>query len=77
MEATTNTFIRWFNSDEIVPNKDGHYLCQTMQGRYASLPFSVKYQMFNVSGDDVDTAIEVQWSASLPELPQKEVQEDE
>ena len=77
MEATTNTFIRWFNSDEIVPNKDGHYLCQTMQGRYASLPFSVKYQMFNVTGDYVDTAIEVQWWAFLPELPQKEVHEDE
>ena len=77
MEATTNTFIRWFNSDEIVPNKDGHYLCQTMQGRYASLPFSVKYQMFNVSGDHVDCAIKVQWWAYLPELPQKEVQEDE
>ena len=77
MEATTNTFIRWFNSDEIVPNKDGNYLCQTMQGRYASLPFSVKYQMFNVTGDYVDTAIEVQWWAYLPELPQKEVQEDE
>ena len=77
MEATTNTFIRWFNSDEIVPNKDGHYLCQTMQGRYASLPFSVKYQMFNVTGDYVDTAIEVKWWAFLPELPQKEVQEDE
>ena len=77
MEATTNTFIRWFNSDEIVPNKDGHYLCQTMQGRYVSMPFSVKYQMFNVTGDYVDTAIEVQWWAFLPELPQKEVQEDE
>ena len=25
MEATTNTFIRWFNSDEIVPSKAGHY----------------------------------------------------
>ena len=77
MEATTNTFIRWFNSDEIVPNKDGHYLCQTMQGRYTSLPYSVKYNMFNVTGDYVDTAIEVQWWAFLPELPQKEVQEDE
>ena len=77
MEATTNTFIRWFNSDEIVPSKDGHYLCQTNQGRYASLPFSVKYQMFNVTGDYVDTAIEVKWWAFLPELPQKEVQEDE
>ena len=77
MEATTNTFIRWFNSDEIVPNKDGHYLCQTMQGRYASLPYSVKYNMFNVTGDYVDTAIEVKWWAFLPELPQKEVQEDE
>ena len=77
MEATTNTFIRWFNSDEIVPSKDGHYLCQTNQGRYATLPFSVKYNMFNVTGDYVGTAIEVQWWAFLPELPQKEVQEDE
>jgi hypothetical protein len=33
--------------------------------------------MFNVSGDDVDFAIEVQWWAFLPELPQKEVREDE
>ena len=77
MEATTNTFIRWVNSDEIVPSKDGHYLCQTMQGRYATLPFSVKHQMFNVSGDHVDCAIKVQWWAYLPDLPQKEVQEDE
>ena len=77
MEATTNTFIRWFNSDEIVPSKDGHYLCQTTHGRYATLPFSTKHQMFNVSGDHVDCAIKVQWWACLPELPQKEVQEDE
>ena len=77
MEATTNTFIRWFNSDEIVPSKGGYYLCQTNHGRYATLRFSTKHQMFNVSGDCVETAIEVQWWASLPELPQKEVQEDE
>ena len=77
MEATTNTFIRWFNSDEIVPSKDGYYLCQTNPGRYATLPFSTKHQMFNVSGDNVDCAIKVQWWAFLPELPQKEVQEDE
>lgn len=77
MEATTNTFIRWFNSDEIVPSKDGHYLCQTNQGRYATLPFSTKHHAFNVSKDNVDCAIEVQWWAALPELPQKEVQEDE
>lgn len=77
MEATTNTFIRWFNSDEIVPRKDGHYLCQTNEGRYATLPFSTKHQMFNVSGDNVETAIEVQWWAFRPKLPQKEVQEDE
>lgn len=77
MEATTNTFIRWFNSDEIVPSKDGLYLCQTNEGRYATLPFSTKHQMFNVSGDNVETAIEVQWWAFRPKLPQKEVQEDE
>ena len=75
MEATTNTFIRWFNSDEIVPSKDGHYLCQTMQGRYTTLPFSTKHKMFNVSGD-VSTALTVQWWAFLPELPQKEAQDE-
>ena len=77
MDATTNTFIRWFNSDEIVPSNDGYYLCQTSPGRYTTLPFSTKHKMFNVSVDNVDCAIEVQWWASLPELPQKEVQEDE
>lgn len=76
METTIGTHIRWFNADEIVPSKDGLYLCQTMQGRYATLPFSTKYKMFNVSGD-VSTALAVQWWAFLPELPQKEVPEDE
>ena len=76
MEATTNTFIRWFNSDEIVPSKDGHYLCQTNQGRYATLPFSTKHQMFNVTGDCTDYAINVTWWAPIPELPYKE-DEDE
>lgn len=77
MEATTNTFIRWFNSDEIVPSKDGRYLCQTAPGYFATLPFSAKHRMFNVSGDNVETAIEVQWWAFQPWLPQREVQGDE
>lgn len=77
MEATIGAHIRWFNSDEIVPSKDGFYLCQTIPVRYTTLPFSVKHQMFNVSGDHLETAIKVQWWAYLPELPQKEVQEDE
>ena len=72
MEATTNTFIRWFNSDEIVPSKDGRYLCQINPVTYSILPFSVKHQMFNVRGDHVETAIKVQWWASLPERQQKE-----
>ena len=45
MEATTNTFIRWFNSDEIVPSKDGHYLCQTNPGRYAIVWFEGAVQV--------------------------------
>lgn len=77
MESTIGTHIRWYNSDEIVPSEDGYYLCQTMPGRYTTLPFSTKHKMFNVSGDCVETALEIQWWASLPELPQKEVQEDE
>lgn len=45
MEATTNTFIRWFNSDEIVPSKDGHYLCQTNPGkiRYLAIQHQASY----------------------------------
>lgn len=77
MEPTTNTFIRWFNSDEIVPSKDEHYLCQTSPTHYATLPFSTKHQAFNVSGDNLETAIEVQWWAFLPELPQKETEDEE
>lgn len=77
MEATTNTLIRWFNSDEIVPSKDGYYLCETNPGRYTTLPFSTKHQTFNVSADNVDCAIEIQWWAFLPELPQKETEDEE
>ena len=77
MGPTTNTLIRWFNTDEILPSKDGYYLCQTKPGRYTTLPFSTKHQMFNVSGDNVDCAIEVQWWAFLPELPQKETEDEE
>ena len=76
MEATTNTFIRWFNSDEIVPSKDGYYLCQTNPERYTTLPFSTKHQMFNVTGDCTDYAINVTWWTPIPELPYKE-DEDE
>jgi hypothetical protein len=47
-----------------------------MAGRYATLPFSTEHKMFNVSGDHVETALEVQWWAFLPELPQKEVQDE-
>ncbi len=77
MEPTTNTLIRWFNSDEILPSKEGYYLCQTEPGRYTTLPFGTKHQMFNVSGDNVDCAIKVQWWAFLPELPQKETEDEE
>lgn len=76
MEATIGAHIQWFNSDEIVPSKDGYYLCQKMPGRYTTLPFSAKHKMFNVSEDHVETALEVQWWAFLPELPQKEVQDE-
>ena len=77
MEPTTNTFIRWYNSDEIVPSKGGKYLCQTAPGCFANLPFSVKHKMFNVSGDHTETAIEVQWWAFLPNLPQRETEDEE
>ena len=72
MEATTNTFIRWFNSDEIVPSKDGHYLCQTGPWRFTTLPFSTKHQLFNATEDCTDYAINVTWWAPIPELPYKE-----
>jgi hypothetical protein len=47
-----------------------------MPGRYTTLPFSTEHKMFNVSGDHVETALKVQWWAFLPELPQKEVQDE-
>jgi hypothetical protein len=77
MEFATNTFIRWFNPNEIVPSKDEHYLCQISPTHYATLLFSTKHQAFNVSGDNLETAIEVQWWAFLPELPQKETEDEE
>ena len=76
MEATTNTFIRWFNSDEIVPSKDGNYLCMTSPGRITVLRYVAKHQLFNATEDCTDYAINVIWWAPIPELPYKE-DEDE
>lgn len=78
MEATTNTFIRWYNADEIRPAKDGDYLCCYKEsGAIKELCYCVEINLFNARVGSEDTAIAVQWWALLPELPQKEVPEDE
>ena len=78
MEATTNTFIRWFNADVIRPAIDGDYLCCYKDTRaIKELCYCAEIDLFNARVGSEDTAIKVQWWAFLPELPQKEEQEDE
>lgn len=76
MNFTHNTFIQWFNAAEVKPSKDGNYLCMTTPGRITVLRYGAKHQLFNVTEDCTDYAINVTWWAPIPELPYKE-DEDE
>lgn len=76
MNFTHNTFIQWFNAAEVKPSKDGNYLCMTAPGRITVLRYGAKHQLFNVTEDCTDYAINVTWWAPIPELPYKE-DEDE
>jgi hypothetical protein len=72
MNFTHNTFIQWFNAAEVKPSKDGNYLCMTTPGRITVLRYGAKHQLFNVTEDCTDYAINVAWWAPIPELPYKE-----
>ncbi len=72
MNFTHNTFIQWFNAAEVKPSKDGNYLCMTTPGRITVLRYGAKHQLFNVTEDCTDYAINVIWWAPIPELPYKE-----
>lgn len=76
MNFTHNTFIQWFNAAEVKPSKDGNYLCMTTPGRITVLRFGAKHQLFNVTEDCTDYAINVIWWTPIPELPYEE-DEDE
>lgn len=72
MNFTHNTFIQWFNAAEVKPSKDGNYLCMTTPGRITVLRYGAKHQLFNVTEDCTDYAINVIWWTPIPELPYKE-----
>ena len=76
MNFTHNTFIQWFNAKKVKPSEDGSYLCRTATGAIMQISFAVKHQLFNVTEDCTDYAINVTWWAPIPELPYKE-DEDE
>lgn len=72
MNFTHNTFIQWFNASEVKPSKDGNYLCMTTPGRITVLRYGAKHQLFNVTEDCTDYAINVIWWTQIPELPYEE-----
>lgn len=72
MNFTHNTFIQWFNAAEVKPSKDGNYLCMTTPGRITVLRYVAKHQLFNVTEDCTDYAINVIWWTPIPELPYEE-----
>lgn len=72
MNFTHNTFIQWFKASEVKPSKDGDYLCMTTPGRITVLRYGAKHQLFNVTEDCTDHAINVIWWTPIPELPYKE-----
>lgn len=72
MNFTHNTFIQWFNAKKVKPSEDGNYLCMTTPGRITVLRYGAKHQLFNVTEDCTDYAINVIWWTPIPELPYKE-----
>lgn len=76
MNFTHNTFIQWFKASEVKPSKDGNYLCMTTPGRITVLRYVAKHQLFNVTEDCTDHALNVIWWTPIPELPYEE-DEDE
>lgn len=61
--------IKWHNVEtDGLPPKDGYYLCTVNEILYQTVNYSTKHKLFNVSDDDISTAIPVTYWAELPQI---------
>lgn len=61
--------LQFYRPEDKLPEKSGNVLVIAANGHYWSdVIFSAKFGLFNVSGDDTKTAIDVMYWAELPEV---------
>lgn len=59
----------WISVEERLPEKYGDVICYTSNGSILQLPYNPKYRLFNVSFDNVEHAMNVDYWMPLPEPP--------
>ena len=59
----------WISVDERLPEKYGDVLCHTRKGAIWQVTYNPKYRLFNVSYDNVENAMDVDYWMPLPEPP--------
>ena len=59
----------WISVDERLPEDYGDVICHTRKGSIWQLTYNPKYRLFNVSCDNVEDAMDVDYWMPLPEPP--------
>lgn len=62
---------KWINVKDKLPKNYGDVLCYTADGSIIQLVYNPKYQLFNVSFDNVEHAIRVAYWIPLPAPPEE------
>lgn len=64
-----NGFDAWTSVEDELPKEYGEVLCYTKSGRVIQLVYNPKYELFNVSCDNIKDAISVTHWQPLPHEP--------
>lgn len=59
----------WISVEDRLPESYGEVLCVTRGGSVMQVTYNPKYKLFNVSFDNVENAIKVDYWMPLPEAP--------
>lgn len=59
----------WISVEERLPDEYGGVICHTHSGSIIQLTYNPRYRLFNVSCDNVDCAMAVDYWMPLPEPP--------
>lgn len=59
----------WISVEERLPEKYGDVLCYTRNGTIFQVIYNPQYKLFNVSSDNTENALAVDYWMPLPEAP--------